>query len=354
MLAEYFGASVAVVLWVAASAGVVNFNKWILAASRFPYAKGMVAMHMLASAVLSWALYGVAGSRLFPSMPRVWEHRGKVFRDVLVISALGTLSIVLSNEAYKHCSVPFVQMCKEGNAVLAYCVALALGQEVWSRPRATLLLCVFLGCCVAIHGELTFSRFGFAIQATHQLCEVWKINLQAALFRSSLVKLDALSLVLLLTPLCLCWTMALLLVEAIALRREHGDSQTREILQHGLALWPTLFLNCLSAYGLNVTSSIVVSRVNAVGFCLAGAVKNIVILVVATVLMGEFLTLQQALGYAFALCSVVLYSLVKLFPSRFEKGLGRGVVALATEARRYCRRAPPIRIEALECLGKEV
>merc|ERR1712032_147795 len=109
--------------------------------------------------------------------------------------------------------------------------------------------------------------------------------------------------------------------------QESSGAAPLAMFQRGFELCHVLFLNCLVAYGLNISSSIVVSKVNAVGFCLAGAVKNIVVLLVASAFLGDSLSAQQVAGYSFALASVVLYSLSKQFPRSFDRGLVFGILS---------------------------
>ena len=45
------------------------------------------------------------------------------------------MSLVLSNEAFRYCSVPFIQMCKEANTMLAYALSYAVGKEPWNWAR---------------------------------------------------------------------------------------------------------------------------------------------------------------------------------------------------------------------------
>ena len=47
----------------------------------------------------------------------------------------------------------------------------------------------------------------------------------------------------------------------------------------------------------NNSSTFVVKRVSAVGFCLCGAVKNIIIICVSASMLGEEMVMQQVLGY---------------------------------------------------------
>ena len=76
-----------------------------------------------------------------------------------------------------------------------------------------------------------------------------------------------------------------------------------------------------------------VKRVSAVGFCLCGAVKNIIIICVSESMLGEERVMQQVLGYMFALTNVVMYSLSKQVVGVFDDGYCSGVAGLANLAR---------------------
>merc|ERR1719281_1035838 len=84
---------------------------------------------------------------------------------------------------------------------MVYVVGLLMLVEKWNIQQAAVLLIIFVGCSTAVTGEVTFSRMGFLIQISSQLCEVIKIMLQQKLMHG--LKLDPLTTVMVMSPVCL-------------------------------------------------------------------------------------------------------------------------------------------------------
>jgi len=94
--------------------------------------------------------------------------------------------------------------------------------------------------------------------------------------------------------------------------------------------WPLLLANASVAFALNVTIAIFMKRVSAVGFILAGIVKDAVIVMAGAAFMGESLSHLQMLGFGFQLIFIWTWSLMKLYPKQFEGGIIEGVSLLTT------------------------
>merc|ERR1719183_1456066 len=114
--------------------------------------------------VFSWLLYYAGGASWYPSAANLHGRWGEISTKFFPIAVAFAISIALSNEAYKYCSVPFLQMCKEFNVVLVYAVGVALAVEVFRFNIAVVLCLVTLGCAMAVHGEMQFSALGFGLQ----------------------------------------------------------------------------------------------------------------------------------------------------------------------------------------------
>merc|ERR1711939_602950 len=154
---------------------------------------------------------------------------------------------VLSNEAYRYCSVPFIQMCKEANTFLAYGLAYALGRESWHLTRIRLLVLLALGCSVAIEGELQFSPYGFALQAGHQCVEVLKLVLQSSLFTDH--RLDAFTFTAIFSPLVCVSTAMVSVMTGVSGR---AGAPVASAFERAVQFAPYLVANCLTAFGLNI------------------------------------------------------------------------------------------------------
>lgn len=252
-----------VCMYIGLSATLINYNKFLMAANVFPFPVALTWLHMSTSLIFSVALYAIFGKTLFPSMDAVCRRPHRYFGKILPIALCFGGSIILSNEAYVYCSVPFLQMCKELNIVLVYFLTLALALDKYNPRTAAILLAIMFGCSMGIEGELNYSRVGFLIQISAQVCEVFRIVVQQSVMQGQSV--DPLSMVLLMSPLCV-----------LAISTALYTFWTPEVIFQMQAHWGHLVLNCLTAYALNVIVATLIATCSGVAFVLAGVVSGAV------------------------------------------------------------------------------
>merc|ERR1712019_154646 len=111
------------------------------------------------------------------------------------LGLLQTGNLVLANEAYRYCSVPFLQMMKETNMVLVYTASIGVHLEKFDSCRAALLLFILTSSMSFVIGDVTFSLRGFLLQGTAQTFDVTRIMLQSRLLQGS-CKVDPLTVLL--------------------------------------------------------------------------------------------------------------------------------------------------------------
>mmetsp|Transcript_37745 Transcript_37745/g.108278 ORF Transcript_37745/g.108278 Transcript_37745/m.108278 type:complete len:392 (-) Transcript_37745:107-1282(-) len=260
--------------YIVVSSGLISYNKFLIHRERFPFAVPLVFMHACFCSCLSFFLYLVKPS-LFPSLTdeaqRVPLDRDLILKGALPIAIFFSGQLALSNSAYLHSSVAFLQMMKEANLALVYTLSLAAALERFYWRHAAILVAVVAATLMTIHGEFNFSFTGFALQGSSQLLECTKIVLQALLLSAPGRKLDALTYVLLVMPCC-----ALLLGTAIF--GIHFFTQSSALLLPTTAdlvvWWPHLLANSCIAFAVNVVVALFVKHSSAVSFILAGMVKG--------------------------------------------------------------------------------
>lgn len=315
--------------YIGASSALIAYNKYLIDHDRFPFAVPLVLMHAAFCSLASAALFVLRPS-LFPSLTdpdrKVVVDRDLICKGAVPIGFFFAGQLVLSNTAYLHSSVSFLQMLKEANLALVYLLSLAFALEKfnWWSARMLLLVAIFTG--MTIHGELNFSMKGFIIQGTSQCFECFKIVLQAMLLSSAGRKLDALTYVMLVMPICFMVLLTLLGVLHLV-----GPGQDILRTPHWadlVAWWPHLAANTLLAFTLNVVIALFVKQSSAIAFLLAGIVKDAMIVISAAVFLRETITPLQAVGFALQLGTITVYSLVKTFPDHFEQGVLQGLGAM--------------------------
>jgi len=309
--------------YIACSAGLIAYNKYLIDVDKFPYAICLVFIHAVFCSVFAGFLYLVKPS-LFPSLTdpekKVAIDSSLVLKGALPIALLFSAQLVLSNTAYLHSSVAFLQMMKEANLVLVYVFSLFAALERFSWRSVGILVFIIFATTLSIHGEVNFSMTGFIIQGTSQLFECCKIVLQAMLLSSAGRKLDALTYVMLVMPLC----AAILGVGICALTAfPHSHFMTpswNQVVQW----WPHLLANACVAFLLNVIIALFVKHSSAVAFILAGIVKDAMIVTAGALVFHEFISAVQVVGFSLQLSGILVWSMIKTFPDRFDAGIMAG------------------------------
>jgi len=315
-------------LYIGISSGLISFNKYLMHKDRFPFSVALTLSQMGFSSLLAGCLRLVFPS-LFPSLTdpekKVKINARYVLCGTLPIAAFFSVQLVCSNQAYKYVSVAFLQMLKEGNVALVFLLSLFVGLEAFCFRKCCLLVFVVGAVFLTIEGELHWSALGVAIQLSGQIFESLKIVFQALLLSGEGKKLDALSYVLMVAPLCFMF-LAGLLFSITGLGLNLGLKQPD--WAHFVAWWPVLLLNSCVAFTLNVVIAQFVKNSSGVAFVLAGIAKDAMIVFAGVILMHEEIGKLQTFGFCLQLCLIWLWSMMKTFPKEFEDGIFSGLSAV--------------------------
>jgi len=291
-------------LYITISGCVIRFNKHLMAKERFPYSMVLTAIHMMCAMTLCALLYAVRPA-LFPSMEKSKGQRQRVLLWFLPISAAFAISLFASNQAYIYCSVSFLQFMKEGNVILSFLMSCAVGLQVMNRLRMAVIIWIMVGSSLAVSGELHFVLIGFVFQLVAQVAECSRAVMGEHVMSDGPggLKLDPLSYTFFVSPMCLL----VLLVGTYVM-------WVPEILDRLAIWWPLLVPNALLAFSLNLVVAAMIKETSAVGFILAGVVKDIAVVLVSSLFMGEVVTPMQATSFTVALVGIFFWSYMKVVP----------------------------------------
>lgn len=147
------------------------------------------------------------------------------------------------------------------------------------------------------------------------LCEGMKLTLQSYSLSSTGRRLDALTYVMLVSPLVFLVLSCLSLFIFIAL------PSTPEALS--LPQWPVLrshfwllLGNALLAFCMNVVHALFMKNSSAITFILTGVLlKDILIVLAGSVLLGDPISSMQIWGFGMQLVGILMWSLMKASPS---------------------------------------
>uniref|UniRef100_A0A7S1M652 Sugar phosphate transporter domain-containing protein n=1 Tax=Alexandrium catenella TaxID=2925 RepID=A0A7S1M652_ALECA len=287
-------------VYVSVSTLLIRFNKLMMQEGRFPFAMALSAIHMFVSSALCGLLY-LAAPHMFPAMEATKGQRCDLMKMFVPIGLFFAVMLVGSNQAYAYCSVALLQFMKEANVMIVFLISCAVGLQSMSRTRVALILWVIVGATISVSGDLKFSLVGVAFQAVSQLAECARMVLGEFVLCGR--KLDPLTYTSFIAPICL----AVLLVASLA----HWDPLIGPAF---VKCWPLLLVNALVAFVLNVLVATVIKEISAVGFVLAGLTKDIVIVVLSSLIFHETLTFTQWAAFAMTLGGVGLWSMMKVSP----------------------------------------
>lgn len=318
-------------LLIVASAGLIAFNKSLMRQDRFPFPVALVMCHTAFCFVMCSILLRLRPS-LFPSltepMKRIALDRDLII-GVLPIATCFTGQLVLSNMAFMHSSVSFLQFMKEGNVVLVYGLSVVAGLEALRGRQVALLLGIVAATAMTFHGEANFAMTGFLFQLVCCGFESCKIVLQGVLLSGAGKRLDALSYVLVVTPLCLmllgcvtCWDALVMKLPGLAVPTQEDFARNAK----------PLLANTVLAFLLNVVIALFIKHSSAVSFVMVGIVKDVVIVSACSMLLQESISGLQVSGFCLQLFMIFVWSMTKTFPEKFERGILPGLGSLFLRA----------------------
>lgn len=312
-----------VLIWgaavIVASSALINFNKYLMQPGRFPFAVPLVMMHSFFATVFAGFLKLLCPS-LFPSLTdedkKVELCTDYMTRCILPVAGLGACSLVLSNTAYKFASVAFLQMMKQGNVIIVYFFSLCFGLEAFQTKSVLVLGGVVLATVSTINGELNFSMVGFLIQGCCCFVESLKVVLQGILLAGTGKKLDPLSFVLIVSPVVFVFLSFFVAAQFYFPHATGFELPSWRDFER--CKW-LLAANVLLAFALNVICALFLKYGSPIAFLLVNIVKDIMIVVVSSMFLGEVISQQQMVSFPVQLILILLWSLMKSHPDLLER-----------------------------------
>jgi drug/metabolite transporter (DMT)-like permease len=287
-------------VYIAVSALLITFNKYMMQPGHFPHAVHLTATHMAVTSMMSLLLYGLA-PQLFPSMVTVKGNMTSVLKYICPLGCLFAFALLFSNIAYTYSTVAFLQFCKEANVAIVFIMSCVVGTQVFSLTKAGILSVVIAGCTLCVDGELQFVWIGLIVQLASQFAECSKNLLAEVVMSGAGLKLDVLTFVMFQAP---C-SLAPLLIGFVA-------QWTPQVGQDFIRMWPLLLVNALVAFLLNVLIALTLKKLSALAFVIIGVLKDIVIVVSSSIIFLDPISHMQCVGFVITLTGMVLWSQHKI------------------------------------------
>lgn len=306
-----------VALWVALSSGVIVFNKYILHTYGFPFPVSLTMWHQLFCSALA-----VTAVHVLRIVEPIAMTPDLYVRKIVPIGVLYAASLWLSNSAYLHLSVAFVQMLKALMPVAVYSTGVVFGIDKFNWSMFLTMFVITFGVVVASYGEINFVVIGVAVQLGAVVVEALRLVLvELLLNRAGLALKNPFLTMYYISPCCfVCLLVPFLYVEYDQLMSPaatwHWDS--------------TVFVgNACTALGLNIAVYLLIGKTSALTMNVASVIKDWVCIGLSNLLFYAPITLTQIGGYCVAFVAVGYYNVLKLRAAKahaaaLEKGKGGG------------------------------
>lgn len=321
------------------SISLIQINQHLMKEDHFPYPFALVIAHCVFCSLFALILLRFQ-PQMFPALTdpdlKVELSAKYMTTAILPIAVCFAVSLVGSNLAYRYCTVAFLQMVKEANIISIYVMALMAGIDTFSWTQASILLVMLTATWSCVEGELNFSLFGFLTQMISSLCECAKTIFQALVLSGKGQKLDPLSSVLVVMPVCGLILFAVLLFNSFVL----GSGFAAVPSVEEVYLWHRLLMcSTLNAFALNVTVAMFLKYLGPVIYILFGNIKDVLVVCMATYIIRETVSLWQVIGFTTQVACVFSWTSYKqygtILPPALRPGfLGKSETTSTTESKK--------------------
>jgi hypothetical protein len=287
-----------VTVWMTISMSVILFNKYILAYSGFKYPIALTMWHMVFCTAVSTVLVRGTGTTKRLHMPRK-----EYVNRVVPIGALYAASLWLSNSAYLHLSVSFIQMTKALMPGLVYACGVAFGMEKLTKVTTFNMLIIAVGVAIAAYGEIDFVMIGVIEQLSALVFEALRLMLVQVLITKQGYGMNPIQSLYYVSPACAaCLALPFAFVELPEIMNDFG-----------LVIdYPMLVLNALTAFALNLAVFLLIGKTSALTMNIAGVIKDWMLIFASQHLFGNTVSFLNYVGYVIAFLSVGMYNFNKL------------------------------------------
>ncbi|XP_043720616.1 probable sugar phosphate/phosphate translocator At3g17430 [Telopea speciosissima] len=306
-------------IYILLSSGVILYNKWVLSPKyfNFPFPITLTMIHMGFSGVVAFSLV-----RVFKVVSPVKMTFEIYATCVIPISAFFASSLWFGNTAYLHISVAFIQMLKALMPVATFLMAVVCGTDKLRCDVFLNMVLVSVGVVVSSYGEIHFNVVGTAYQVTGIFAEALRLVLTQVLLQKKGLTLNPITSLYYIAP---C-SFLFLFVPWYLL-----EQPAMEVSQIQFNFW-IFFSNALCALALNFSIFLVIGRTGAVTIRVAGVLKDWILIALSTVIFPESaITGLNIIGYAIALCGVIMYNYLKVKDVRASQSLAESIPERASK-----------------------
>lgn len=282
-------------LWLLNNIAVTLLNKAAFSAVHFNHPMTLSLVHMICSG---------AGCKLFYTKPAK-TLSPEARKSILLFSILFTLNIAVGNVSLKYVSVNFNQVMRSLVPGLTLLAGLWQGKQ-FSTRRALSVVPIILGVAMACFGDMTYTWLGFFYTVACIILAAAKVVCGGEMLRGE-AQLQPMELLDWMAPLAAgqCLLLALATGEITAIYDAWDQVNTRPV-------WTMVLGSGIASFTLNVSSLIANKLTSPLTLCIAANVKQVLMIVVSTIVFETEVTVLNGLGILLVLIASANYSIITL------------------------------------------
>jgi len=332
------------VLWMINNIGVTLLNKAAFAKVDFHYPYFLSAVHMCCNMLGSqWVFWSMSkstkgttaessendnhiGSDSKSTSTSSWVshllgNQGAVIvrkqldasgkRMILWFSLIFSLNIAIGNVSLRHVSVNFNQVMRSLVPAMTIAMDRVLFGKIISSKRQMAVVPVIVGVAMACFGDMSYTTLGLFYTVMCIVLAALKVVASGHLLTGPSLKLHPVDLLAHMAPLALVQCMVLAYItgeiQAIAARWSTELSPFVDYYPM-LVVW----MSGVFSFTLNISSLQANKLTSPLTLCIAANVKQVLMIILSTVLFGVEVTLLNGAGIAVVLFGSARYSYVSV------------------------------------------
>ncbi|KAG0014249.1 Triose-phosphate Transporter [Entomortierella chlamydospora] len=298
--------------WYGCSTSLSFYNKWLFSPRHYNFRFPLftTCLHMIAQFVLSSLTLTLIPS-LRPSSAPTPKDFGTKIMPCAVASGL---DVGLSNNSLKSITLAFYTMCKSSSLafVLLFAFAFKLERPTWTLAGIIGVICI--GLFMMVMSEVDFALVGFIQVMLASVLGGLRWSLTQLLLERTDTKSGSLanpiSTIFFLSPImgiCLCIVAGLF--------EGYGNIFSSEFFQSAgssLGTLGLLFLGGVFAFAMVLAEFNLIARTSVVSLSVLGIIKEVVTIVISSLVFHDQLTIINILGLFITLSGIGFYHFMKL------------------------------------------